>query len=102
MAEAKTGTLVLRDGAGNYYLVTQETVERGRVAEEDKAEVERAIEAVQGGAGADDVEGHVLPLVAFAVGFSLGFVGVKAHRERVDQATAAHIYNLAARGGAPA
>ncbi|MGH2587103.1 MAG: hypothetical protein ACRDJE_19495 [Dehalococcoidia bacterium] len=52
MTNAQTGTLVLKDTAGNYFLVSQAAVEQGRVPEEQKAEVEQIL------AGAD-VSGYV-------------------------------------------
>ncbi|MGH2587102.1 MAG: hypothetical protein ACRDJE_19490 [Dehalococcoidia bacterium] len=53
MTNEQTGTLVLKDQAGNYFLVPQETLEQGRVPEEHTAEVERVF-ADQG-----DVQGHI-------------------------------------------
>jgi hypothetical protein len=40
MTNDQTIGLVLRDGAGDYYLVPRETLERGRVPAEQRAEVE--------------------------------------------------------------
>jgi hypothetical protein len=67
MAEAQTGTLVLRDDEGNYFLVPQETVEKGRVPAEQKAEIERLI------GEQEDVQGHIwhalfTPLAVIVVG----------------------------------
>jgi hypothetical protein len=86
MTIAHTGTLVLKDGAGNYFLVSQETLERGRVPEEHKAEMEEAIVAAQGGAGGDDVQGHLFFVVAaaciFGVGFNIGYDVAEAAVEK--------------------
>jgi len=46
-------TLVLKDAAGDYFLVPQEMLERGRVPAEHNAEVEQLLT----GAGGDDVQG---------------------------------------------
>ena len=67
MADTQTGTLVLRDDEGNYFLVPHETVEQGRVPAEHKAEVERLIREQE------DVHGHMLhalftPLAVIVVG----------------------------------
>ena len=59
MTMAQTGTLVFKNEAGDYFLLPQETLEQGRVPEEHKAEVEQAIAAAEGGAGGDDVQGHL-------------------------------------------
>ena len=53
-ANEQTGTLVFKSQAGDYYLVSQETLERGRVAEEHTAEVERLISERD-----EDVRGHL-------------------------------------------
>ncbi len=53
--DVKTIVLVLQDGAGNYFLLPLEVLERGRVPEEQNAEVERLL------AEADaDVSGYVV------------------------------------------
>lgn len=62
-------TLVLKDSGGNYFLVPMEALERGRVPAEQRAEVERAIDA-QG-----DVQGYVVPLaIAGALAFGYGMM----------------------------
>jgi hypothetical protein len=43
MTTEQTGTLVLKDEAGHYFLVAQETLERARVPAEHKAELERLL-----------------------------------------------------------
>ena len=57
---AQTGTLVLKDGAGDYYLLPLAALERGRVREEDKPRLEQII------AEQDDVHGHLIGLVVIA------------------------------------
>ncbi|MGH2588145.1 MAG: hypothetical protein ACRDJE_24770 [Dehalococcoidia bacterium] len=86
MTNAQTSTLVLKDQAGTYFLVSQETLERGRVPEEQVAELEQAIAAAQGGAGGD-VQGFILPLVygiAMTVGFAAGYFGTRAAIEEEE------------------
>ncbi len=78
MTSEQTQVLIFKDQAGEYYLLPQETLERGRVSEEHKAEVERYL-ADQG-----DVQGHILPLlygVAMTVGFAAGYFGTKSYLE---------------------
>jgi hypothetical protein len=73
MTNEQTSTLVLKDTAGNYFLISSQIVEQGRVPEERKAEIEQAIAATQGGAGGDDVQGHI-----FLIGVAIGYFGTKA------------------------
>lgn len=54
MTNTETGTLVLRDQAGSYYLVPLETLEQGRVPADQKAQIEQRI------AEQRDVQGHML------------------------------------------
>jgi len=84
MTNAETGTLVLKNQAGDYFLVPQETLERGRVPAEHTAEVEEAIAGGQGGTGGDDVEGYAL---VFIVGFVIGFTLTKAALEDSSEIT---------------
>jgi len=60
MTNEQTMTLVLKDAAGNYFLVSQETLEQGRVPEEHRAEVGRLVaEASTSEAGeGNDTQGH--------------------------------------------
>ncbi|MGH2585464.1 MAG: hypothetical protein ACRDJE_11170 [Dehalococcoidia bacterium] len=102
MSDAQTGTLVLKDTAGNYFLVPQETLEQGRVPAEHTAEIEQAIAAAQGGAGGNDVEGY---LALFAVAFVVGFTATRAimkNREQADMSTGQMIQGMVdqARGAA--
>jgi len=63
MTNEQTGTLVLKDAAGSYFLVSQEALERGRVPEERKDEVERLVAEAAAGSGAGGgVQGSVAPL----------------------------------------
>jgi hypothetical protein len=59
MTDAQTGVLVLQDNAGEYYLLPQATLERGRVPAERRAEVERLVSETEG----DDVAGHMIGAV---------------------------------------
>lgn len=65
-ADAQSSTLVFKDQAGDYFFLPQEALERGRVPEEHRAEVERLV------AERDDVSGHVAPIVIFFAGALLG------------------------------
>lgn len=65
MTTGQSGTLVFKNAAGDYFLLPQDALERGRVPAERKAEVERLI----GEVADDDVQGHV---VFFAAVFLLG------------------------------
>ena len=79
MTDAQTSTLVFKNEAGDYFLLPQETLERGRVPEEHKAEIEQLITA-QGGIDGEDVQGYWLPLLFAAVtlvGVSSGYGGVR-------------------------
>jgi hypothetical protein len=70
-----TPVLVFKDGAGDYFLVPQDVLERGRGPDERTAELEQII-AAQGGAAGDDTGGYIAPLIlaaAFSTGFALGF-----------------------------
>jgi len=62
MTTEQVTALVLKDGAGSYFLVPQETLEQGRVRQERNAELERLI-AEQG-----DVQGHAGMLVIIGLG----------------------------------
>jgi hypothetical protein len=80
MTTEQTGMLVLKNAAGDYFLLPQDVLERGRVREERKAELEQAIAAAQGGTDMD-VQGYILPLVygiAMTVGFAAGYFGTKS------------------------
>jgi hypothetical protein len=69
MTNEQTGTLVLKDNAGNYFLVPQATLEQGRVPAEHTAELERLL------ADSDDVSGHH-PAIFLGVGLILVGVGL--------------------------
>lgn len=81
MSNAQANTLVLKDEAGTYYLLSQETLEQGRVPAEHTAELERHMTATaQGGTGGADTEGYVAPVVAGVIvagavrlGFDIGY-----------------------------
>lgn len=78
MTNEQTSTLVFKDQAGEYYLLPLETLERGRVPADHKAELEQVIAAAhQGGAGDDDVQGYLLPIVVAVGGFMAGYGSVR-------------------------
>ena len=62
--------LLLKDEAGDYYVLPQELLKRGRVPAEQTAEAERAFAAAE----ADDVAGH-LSLNFPKIKFEYRFVG---------------------------
>lgn len=68
MVDEQAATLVFRDQAGEYYLLSQATLEQGRVPAEQKAEIERIV----GEVASDDVAGHNPFLVGVFVGAILG------------------------------
>jgi len=72
MINAETSTLVFKDGAGEYYLLPQEALERGRVPEEHKAEVERLLATATDAKDGADVQGYFWPILL------LGLAGCKA------------------------
>lgn len=55
MTKEKQEMLVLKSGAGEYYVLPEELLERGRVPAEYTAEVERVFAK----ANSDDVAGHL-------------------------------------------
>jgi hypothetical protein len=63
--------LVFKSGAGEYFFLPRMELERGRVPEEHKAEVERLMALDPSGDGENDVQGHYwwIPLVPVAVDF---------------------------------
>ena len=63
-ADAQGRTLVFKDQAGDYFLLPQDVLERGRVPAEQRSEVERLVAEAEG----DDVSGHVAPIVVFFAG----------------------------------
>lgn len=72
-----TGTLVFRDGEGEYFLLPRATLEQGRVPVERKAEVERLIAESAGEASAegDDVRGHAVPVIGLIILAELAGIG---------------------------
>lgn len=78
MTSTRAGTLVLKDQAGSYFLVSQETLAQGRVPEQQRGELERlTADTAQGGGAGDDVQGHLFGAV-FWVGFAIGYGVTKA------------------------
>lgn len=71
MTDTPHSTLVVKNAAGNYFLVPMETVEQGRVPTDQHAELERQVAEAAG-----DVQGFIGPIVgglAFGVGMCIGF-----------------------------
>jgi hypothetical protein len=84
MTNEQMRTLVLKDAAGNYFLVSQETVEQGRVPEEHRAAVERLVAEARSGQGGEgaDTQGY------FTLDFEEGLTPLGYHLlmiERLEQ-----------------
>jgi hypothetical protein len=56
MTDPQTTALVLKDQAGDYFILPTETLERGRVPAERKTEVEQLLSA------SDDTSGYSVPM----------------------------------------
>ena len=63
MTDAQAGTLVLRNEAGDYFLVSQEMVEHGRVPDAHKAALEQLLAEADG-----DVSGYIVGTVYGVIG----------------------------------
>jgi len=63
MTTEQAATLVLKDGTGSYYLVSQETLELGRIPDEHKTAFEQAIATAQCGADGDTQGFMMVPVV---------------------------------------
>lgn len=68
MTNTEPTGLVLKDEAGNYYLLSQETLEQIRVPEERRAKLERLIAEAQDARPSeqDDAQGYAIPLLYLA------------------------------------
>jgi hypothetical protein len=64
--DQQTNALVLKDQAGDYFLVPQAVVEQGRVPQERRAELEQII------AEGQDVQGYIGPLAIVVVAAEIG------------------------------
>ena len=94
MIDTEARTLVFKDQAGDYFLVPQETFERGRVPDERKAELERLVAQATAPADGDgEVQGFLLQLFAGAalaglgvlIGHSAATHDPKANREWIEK-----------------
>lgn len=74
MTSEQTNALIFKDQAGEYYLLPQATLERGRVPAEQKAVLEQAIAAAHGGAD-EDTQGFLFLTVPAVL---VGYYGTKA------------------------
>jgi hypothetical protein len=74
MTNERTLALVFKDQAGEYYLVPEETLERGRVPAEHKAALEAQFAALAPApTEGDDVQGYAAPVVVpYLVGIAAG------------------------------
>jgi hypothetical protein len=65
MSDEQIDALVFKDQAGEYFIVARETLERGRVPAEGRAEVERLIAEAEGARSndGDDAQGYIWPLI---------------------------------------
>jgi len=61
MTNAETHVLIFKDQTGDYYLLPQETLERGRVPADHRAEVERLVAEAEDARsmGGDDTHGYL-------------------------------------------
>jgi hypothetical protein len=68
MTTEQTGMVMVKNAAGDYFVLPQQVLEQGRVPAEHKAEVEQLLASASSGDGEDDVQGHYwqIPIV---VGF---------------------------------
>ena len=80
MTTSASNTLVFQDQAGDYFLVPQGVLERGRVPEEHTAELERLIAtAAECEADGADARGYagffagVAAVIVFRAGFDFGY-----------------------------
>jgi hypothetical protein len=81
MITEQTDTLVLKDATGDYYLVPQQLVERGRVPAEHTAELEHLV-AQTIATERDDTQGHFWPLLIIAGSLGLGTALVIGYSDR--------------------
>jgi len=83
MTNERTTTLVLKDSAGSYYLVSQEMLEQGRIPADRAAEIESLLTVSGRSAdGGEDTHGYFGPLALVFAGVILGGVagGISIHR----------------------
>ena len=73
MTTTTSSTLVLKNQAGDYFLLPQEVLERGRVPDERKAEVEQQVAGAEVFALIDreDVQGYLAPLAGWVIGCAI-------------------------------
>jgi hypothetical protein len=65
-------TVIFKDQAGDYYLIPQGTLERGRVPAGHRADVERLV-AESTVAGQDDTQGYFIPaFLIYCAGAAIG------------------------------
>jgi hypothetical protein len=68
MESTEQATLIFKDQAGEYYVLPQALLERGRIPAEAKAELEAQVPALwEIGTAGDDTQGHAAPVVAGAL-----------------------------------
>ena len=67
MTTELTNMLVLKDSAGQYVALSQETLKQFRVPAEQAAELERAIAAAQRHTGGEETQGYAVPAAVVGV-----------------------------------
>ncbi|MGH2585602.1 MAG: hypothetical protein ACRDJE_11870 [Dehalococcoidia bacterium] len=70
MTTEQTNVLVLKDQAGEYYLLPQATLERAQVPQEHKAQIEQLMAEQE-----DDTQGHFFFVFAVALAGGTAIVG---------------------------
>lgn len=69
MTTAQMDMLVFKDQAGEYFVLPQVALERGRVSGEMRAAIEERFPALQAlGTAGDDTQGHALFVVGAVIG----------------------------------
>jgi hypothetical protein len=77
MTTEQIDALVFKDQAGEYYLLPQAVLERGRVSAEARAAIEEQFPALQAlGTAGDDVQGSVVPALVGGFVFGMGCAAV--------------------------
>jgi hypothetical protein len=81
MTTDEMSAVIFKDQAGEYYLLPQAVLERGRVPAEARAALEAQVPALQAlGAADDDAQGHVV-YAAAALGTAVTMLGFAIGRK---------------------
>jgi hypothetical protein len=92
MTTEQTATLLLKDRAGSYFIVPQETLERGRVPAEHMTEMEHLMaSAAPAETGDADAQGYVgffagvAAAIVVRAGFDLGYYLTSSYLSQPEQ-----------------